>query len=106
MLLEINQGNFESEVLQSQLPVLADLWAPWCGPCKALAPILEKVAEHYGDNLKIVKINIDESPAIASKYGVMSIPTLLLFVEGEVKEQLVGLVAKDKIIKKIDKHIG
>jgi thioredoxin 1 len=106
MLLEINQGNFESEVLQSQLPVLTDLWAPWCGPCKALAPILEKVAEHYGEKLKIVKINIDENPAIATKYGIMSIPTLLLFADGEVKEQLVGLVAKDKIVKKIDKHIG
>ncbi len=100
MLLEINQGNFESEVLQSQLPVLTDLWAPWCGPCKALAPILEKVAEHYGEKLKIVKINIDENPAIATKYGIMSIPTLLLFADGEVKEQLVGLVAKDKIVKK------
>jgi len=105
MLVEINESNFDSEVLQSQLPVLADLWAPWCGPCKALAPVLEKVAKHYGEKLKIVKINIDDNPSIASKYGVMSIPTLLFFANGEVQEQLVGLVAKDKIIKKIDSYL-
>jgi thioredoxin 1 len=105
-MLDVNESSFDAEVMHSQLPVLADLWAPWCGPCKALAPILEKVAEHYDEKLKIVKINIDDNPGIAAKYSVMSIPTLLFFVNGEVKEQLVGLVAKDKITKKIDKYLS
>ena len=105
MLMEINEGNFESEVKQSDIPVLADLWAPWCGPCKALTPIVEKVATQFEGKLKVVKINIDDNPAIATQYGVMSIPTLLFFVNGEVKEQLIGLVAKEKIVKKVENYL-
>ena len=103
MATMINTASFEAEVLQAGLPVMVDFWAPWCGPCKALNPIIEKVEAEIGGKAKIVKVNIDESPEIASKYSIMSIPTLLFFKDGTVMEQLVGLVQKDKIIEKINK---
>ena len=82
MLKEISTSNFDQEVLQSEIPVLADLWAPWCGPCKALTPTVEAVANEYKGNLKVVKINVDDNPSLAAKYSVMSIPTLLFFKDG------------------------
>lgn len=97
----INSQNFEVEVLQSELPVVVDFWAPWCGPCKALNPILEKVEAEVADKVKIVKVNIDESPDIASRYSIMSIPTLLIFKDGQIRDQLVGLVQKEKILDKL-----
>jgi len=106
MATMINTDSFEAEVLKSELPVLVDFWAPWCGPCKALNPILEKVENEVGGKIRIVKVNIDESPEIASKYSIMSIPTLLFFKDGTVMEQLVGLVQKDKILEKVNKLIG
>jgi len=105
-LKEVNQDSFENEVIKSDIPVLIDLWAPWCGPCRALHPIVEKVAEDFSGKLKVMKLNIDESPAIAGKYQVMSIPTLLLFSKGEVEIQIIGLVSKDKIVKKITPFIN
>ena len=101
-MLEINADTFEKEVLKSDIPVVIDLWAPWCGPCKALTPILESVAAEYDGKIKAVKLNIDESPAIAAQYQVMSIPTLLFFKDGKVESQIIGLVGKDKIAGKID----
>ncbi|MEA2095549.1 MAG: thioredoxin [Candidatus Cloacimonadota bacterium] len=101
-MLEINADTFEQEVLKSDIPVVIDLWAPWCGPCKALTPILESVAAEYDGKIKAVKLNIDESPAIAAKYQIMSIPTLLFFKDGKVESQVIGLVGKDKIASKID----
>ena len=101
-MLEVTADTFEQEVLKSELPVVVDLWAPWCGPCKAIAPTLESVAVDYEGKVKIVKLNIDDSPSIAAQYQVMSIPTLLFFKGGEVKSQVVGLVGKDKIARKID----
>ncbi|NQV17164.1 MAG: thioredoxin [Armatimonadetes bacterium] len=101
-LKEINQDNFEEEVLQSEIPVLIDLWAPWCGPCRALNPIVEDIAGEYEGKLKVVKLNVDESPTIAANYQVMSIPTLLIFKNGQVEAQLIGLVSKDKIISKFE----
>ncbi|MBN2460968.1 MAG: thioredoxin [Candidatus Cloacimonetes bacterium] len=98
--LHINTENFTSEVLQSDIPVLVDLWAPWCGPCKAISPVVEEIAAEYQGRLKVVKVNIDESPSLAANYKVMSIPTLLIFHQGEVKQQITGLVPKDKIISK------
>ena len=95
--LKVNQDTFEKEVLQSDIPVLVDLWAPWCGPCTALAPIVEEIAVEYEGKLKVVKLNIDENPMVAANYQVMSIPTLLIFKDGKVDAQLVGLVGKDKI---------
>jgi len=101
-LKEINQDNFEEEVLQSEIPVLIDLWAPWCGPCRALTPIVEDIAGEYEGKLKVVELNVDESPTIAVTYQVMSIPTLLIFKNGQVETQLIGLVSKDKIISKFE----
>jgi len=96
-LLEVNQDTFEQEVLKSEIPVLVDLWAPWCGPCRALTPTVEDIASEYDGKLKVVKLNIDESPTIAANYSVMSIPTLLIFKDGNVEGQIVGLVGKDTI---------
>ncbi|HPM04621.1 MAG TPA: thioredoxin [Candidatus Cloacimonas sp.] len=104
-ITEVNTASFEAEVLQSELPVLVDFWAPWCGPCKALNPIIHKVADEVEGRAKIVKVNIDESPEIAGKYSIMSIPTLLIFNKGQVSEQLIGLVQKDKIMDKLNKHL-
>ena len=103
MATMINTQSFDAEVLQSAIPVVVDFWAPWCGPCKALNPILEKVEAQVGDKVKIVKVNIDESPEVASKYSIMSIPTMLFFKDGSVMDQLVGLVQKDKIVERINK---
>ncbi|HHE64936.1 MAG TPA: thioredoxin [Bacteroidetes bacterium] len=99
-LIEVNQDNFEQEVLQNDLPVLVDFWAPWCGPCKALSPTVEDIAAEYEGKLKVCKINIDSSPNIANQFSIMSIPTLLIFKAGKVEGQIIGLVSKDKIVAK------
>ncbi len=101
-LREFTQANFESDVLKSELPVLVDFWAPWCGPCKALTPVIEKVAAEYEGKIIVGKLNVDETPVIASQYSIMSIPSMLLFVNGQVKEQIVGLTTKEKIKEKLD----
>ena len=104
-LSEINKEAFENEVLKSAIPVIVDLWAPWCGPCKALAPTLEDLATEYEGKIKVVKVNIDENPSIASNYNVMSIPTLLIFKDGNIEGQIVGLVSKSKIEEKFSNLI-
>ena len=101
-MLEVTVDSFEQEVLKSEIPVVIDLWAPWCGPCKALTPTLESVAADYEGKVKVVKLNIDDNPSIAAQYQVMSIPTLLFFKGGKVESQVIGLVGKDKIANKID----
>ncbi|MDO9578245.1 MAG: thioredoxin [Candidatus Cloacimonadales bacterium] len=100
-MIEVNQDTFENEVLKSEIPVLVDFWAPWCGPCKALSPTVENIAREYEGKLKVCKLNIDSSPNIANRYSIMSIPTLLLFKNGKVETQIIGLAGKDKIVGKI-----
>ena len=103
--IDVNEENFDSVVMNSDKPVLVDFWAEWCGPCKMLTPTIEALAEEYKDTSSIVKINVDDSPAIATKYGIRSIPSILLFSNGDVVEQRVGAVSKDELAGMLDKII-
>ena len=96
-LVQITDANFEQEVLKSDKPVLVDFWAPWCGPCRAVGPVVEDLAEAYKGRVKVGKINIDDNPKTATKYGVMSIPTLILFNKGDVMDKLIGLSPKERL---------
>ena len=103
---EINDNDFEAEVLKSDIPVLVDFWAPWCGPCKSIAPVLEDVAGEYTGKLKIVKINVDENPKSPHAYDVRGIPNLVFFKGGKVAERVVGAVPKDQLITVVQKVIA
>lgn len=93
----LTEATFENEVIKSDLPVLVDFWATWCGPCRMIAPIIEEIAKEYEGKVKVGKVNVDEQSALAAKYGIMSIPTLILFKNGEIAEKMVGLRSKEQI---------
>jgi len=103
---EVNESDFDRVVLQSKTPVLVDFWAKWCGPCRALAPIVELVAEHYAGAAHVFKLNVDDSSAVMERYGIQGIPTLILFQDGVEKERIVGVVNQQKISSSIDRYIN
>jgi thioredoxin 1 len=102
---EVGDQNFDAEVLQAKEPVLVDFWAVWCAPCRMLAPVVEAIAEEYDGKAKVLKLNVDENTATSGKYNIKGIPTLLLFKDGVVKEQIVGNTTKGTISKMIDNHL-
>ena len=102
---EVGDQNFESEVLQSSVPVLVDFWAAWCAPCRMLAPVVEAIAEKYEGQAKILKLNVDENTLTSGKYNIKGIPTLLLFKDGVIKEQIVGNTTKNALSKMIDNYL-
>lgn len=102
-VIHVTDANFDLEIMQSKVPTLIDFWATWCAPCRALAPIVEEMAETYAGKIKVAKMNVDENPATPGKYGVRGIPTLILIKDGEVVDQVVGAVPKSQIQGLIDK---
>lgn len=104
--VHITDKNFEAEVLKSNLPVLVDFWAEWCGPCRVISPIVEEIAKDLQGKLKVAKVNVDESQELAAQFNIMSIPTLLLFKKGQPVEQMVGAMSKDNLLAKINPQIA
>jgi len=101
--IEITDTNFEQEVLKSDVPVLIDFWAVWCGPCRVIAPVVEEIADEYEGKLKVGKLDVDNNPQVAVKYGIRSIPTLLIFNNGEVSDQLIGALPKAQIVDRVER---
>jgi len=104
-MVQINQANWQQEVMESTGPVLVDFWAEWCRPCLAMNPVLEALSTELAGKLKVAKVNVDENPELSSKFGIRSIPTMLLMKGGEIKEQLVGSINKDSLKAKISAHL-
>jgi|SRR5271157_1512919 len=100
--IEINETNFESEVVQSNQPVLVDFWAEWCGPCKMIAPLLDEIATEQAGHVKVAKVNVDTNPALAARYGIQSVPTLLYFAGGEARDKTIGVTGKRAIVSKLE----
>ena len=105
-ITQVGDDNFEAEVVRSSLPVLIDFWAPWCGPCKSIAPVIKELAREYEGKLKVAKLNVDENPGTSSRYGVRGIPNLIILKGGTVKEQLVGAVPKSRLVDAIEKVLA
>ena len=103
--LDITDSTFEAEVLNSSVPVVVDFWAPWCGPCRKLGPVLDEVADELGEKIKVVKINTDENLKTAKEYSISGLPSLLVFKDGQAVERLVGLMPKSSIVSNIEKHL-
>lgn len=104
-ITHVSNDSFEDDVLKADRPVLVDYWAEWCGPCKMIAPILDEIAEEYGDRVKVCKVNVDENGESAAKYGIRGIPTLLLFKNGDVEATKVGALSKSQLAAFLDNHI-
>jgi len=104
--IDVTDETFEEVVLGAEIPTVVDFWAVWCGPCKMIAPVLEDIAEDYSDTLQVVKLDVDNNNASAMKYGVMSIPTLILFKDGKAAERIVGFLPKEKLLKKLEPHLA
>ena len=104
--VEVTDSNFQSEVLNSATPVLVDFWAEWCGPCKMIAPLVEELAKEYTGQLKVGKLDVDSNQQVSMQFGIRSIPTLLIFKQGKVVDQLVGAVPKKMLVEKITKHLN
>ncbi len=101
-LIEVTDNSFENDVMKSDKPVLVDFWAPWCGPCKAIGPVVEQLAESFGDQVKFTKCNVDDNPATPGKYGIQSIPTLIIFKDGEIADQVTGMTGRGQLEKMIN----
>ncbi len=104
--VHLSDENFKKEVLESGTPCLVDFWAEWCGPCRRVAPVVEEIADEFQGRVKVAKLNVDEDSKTASAYGVMSIPTLMFFKDGKVVEQIVGAVAKQELVAKLEELLG
>lgn len=102
MAVEISENLFEQEVIKSDQPVLVDFWAPWCGPCRSFAPVLEEISNEFAGRIKVGKVNVDNNQELARKYGVMSIPTIVMFKNGQVVGQMVGFTPKNVLVKKLE----
>lgn len=105
-IINITDGSFENDVIDSNTPVLVDFWAQWCGPCKAIAPILEDIAQKYAGKVKVAKLDVDHNPGTPPKFGVRGIPTLILFKDGQVKATQVGLMSKAELMSFLDTHVA
>jgi thioredoxin 1 len=101
----VTDDTFEAEVIQSDTPAIVDFWAPWCAPCLMIAPILEEIAADYDGQLKVAKLDVDQNPQVATQFGVMSIPTMILFKDGEAVERLIGYMPKERLLEKITPHL-
>jgi thioredoxin 1 len=100
--MNVTEQNFDEIIQKSKVPVMIDFWAEWCGPCKMLTPVIEELAAEYGETVKIAKVNVDQQPDLAARYGIRSIPTIILFKAGEIVEQMVGMQAKEALKAKLD----
>jgi thioredoxin 1 len=105
-ITEVGDSNFETEVIRSDLPVLVDFWAPWCGPCKTIAPVVEELAREYQGRLKVAKLNVDDNPVTPSRFGVRGIPNLIILKGGAVKEQIVGAVPKNRLVDAVERVLA